>query len=356
MPNAVCNHYLRRGRTALMACGLGFVALQAGLVLVQEAWPSVADPFYRAKLAALNRRYAPESGATLIAMFGSSRTFNNFDAARLEQSLTQATGHRTVVHNMGFTGAGPVPGFVYLRRMVRAGIAPDVAIFEVMPPFFNQGELPFITKLFPAERLAVQEVKFVERYLSAYPEPFHVWAGKIVPWFTQRAELMHAVSPKLLIDPWRFYAPFDEHGFSGIDPSRRSPEVFEIGMQFSRKSYANSLRHFRLGGVSCQALRDALAYCREHDIRAMLLLLPEGIEFRSWYVPETQAQLLEFLRDLQRDFGVAVIDASDWIDDERSLDGHHLLTDGAAELADRIAPRLAAVAQARGIERNRKLR
>jgi hypothetical protein len=340
------NTPLRRGRTALMACGLAFFALQAGLVLVQEAWPSVADPFYRAKLTALTRRYDPSSGATLIAMFGSSRTFNNFDAARLEQSLTQSTGCPTVVHNMGFTAAGPVPGLVYLQRMVRAGIVPDVAIFEFMPPFFNEPELPFLKANFPPYRLSVREVQLVKRYLTNFPDPYHAWEGKIVPWYTQRAELTHAVSPKLLREPRRFYAPFDDHGFNGIDPSRRSAQIFEIGMGYSRRDYAEALRHFRLGGVSCGALRDELAFCRDHHIQTMLILLPEASEFRSWYVPETRAQLTGFLRELQRDFGVAVIDASDWIDDEQNLDGHHLLTTGAADLADRIAPRLAAVAEA----------
>ena len=81
------------------------------------------------------------------------------------------------------------------------------------------------------------------------------------------------------------------------------------------------------------AVRDTLAVCREHGIRAVVLLTPESSEHRGWYGPDGYAAVGRFAHSL----GVPVIDARDWLPDALIADGHHLTPSGASAFTDRLA-------------------
>ena len=101
-------------------------------------------------------------------------------------------------------------------------------------------------------------------------------------------------------------------------------------------------------GPSPLALRELLNLCREQDIPAVLVLLPEGNEFRSWYSDSAWSQIEDFLAELHHEFGVDVVNARDWLRDEEFIDAHHEFPEGGTRFSERLArevigPRLQAV-------------
>jgi hypothetical protein len=68
----------------------------------------------------------------------------------------------------------------------------------------------------------------------------------------------------------------------------------------------------------------------------VLVLMPEGSEFRSWYPPSELPQIESFLGALQREYQVPLVDARTWIADDDFADSHHLLLPGAAQFTKRL--------------------
>ena len=54
------------------------------------------------------------------------------------------------------------------------------------------------------------------------------------------------------------------------------------------------------------------------------VFLPESRMFRSWYTPEAERQAREHLAAMCRDLAIPLINARDWMADDRFVDGFHL--------------------------------
>jgi len=67
-----------------------------------------------------------------------------------------------------------------------------------------------------------------------------------------------------------------------------------------------------------------------------VILPPEGSEFRSWYPPEVEAGLAEFLERVRREFGVVTVDARGWLSDEAFADSHHVTRSWAGVYTGRL--------------------
>ena len=64
--------------------------------------------------------------------------------------------------------------------------------------------------------------------------------------------------------------------------------------------------------------------------------MPEGADFREMYRPEVRAALNDYLATITQNYGVPVLDATEWSADQDFWDGHHLLADGAARFTQRM--------------------
>ena len=56
------------------------------------------------------------------------------------------------------------------------------------------------------------------------------------------------------------------------------------------------------------ALRDLLRLCRRERIQAMLVLLPEGPTFQSWYAPGARVEIDDYLAGLSAELSVPLVD------------------------------------------------
>jgi hypothetical protein len=322
----------------------GFLVLQLGLAVAIELWlPQLRDPFYAYKAARLRDRSRTDPGALTVVMLGTSRTTYGLKAGELEHKLAEARRQRVVAFNFGIPGAGPLTQLLALKRLLADGVKPDVLLIEVLPPLLN-GLIPNSEfDRLPAHRLKLGELRLLARYGAPLPELRQSWwKAWPIPWYSHRFAIISAAVPSLL--SWQiredWFRCVDGHGW--VDPpyGEVTPQQQRAGVARARNDYAGYLTNFRVGGPACAALRELLGLCRREKIVAVLVLMPEGSDFRSWYGAEHWSQISAFLQDLQRDYDVPLIDAREWVWDEDFADSHHLLPHGADIFTARLASSL----------------
>src|SRR5689334_21204732 len=141
---------------------LFFGCLQVGIGLALETWlTEVRDPEYALKERQLRARRAEAPGRPLVVMLGSSRTLLGLQAGRLGEDGS------AVVYNFGAVGCGPALEGVYLRRLLAAGVRPDLLLVEVLPAALNRaGDHSLEEGWLSAARLGPAEVARLRSYHS----------------------------------------------------------------------------------------------------------------------------------------------------------------------------------------------
>jgi hypothetical protein len=126
---------------------------------------------------------------------------------------------------------------------------------------------------------------------------------------------------------------------SGWVPSTRASvdaAEYRRGLEFARAQYVPPLVDFRISKGPDRALHELLTLCRKEHIAVVLLLMPEGSDFRSWYALDARCQIDGYVAELSRRFDVPLVDARTWLADSAFWDGHHLLAPGAAAFTERF--------------------
>lgn len=336
-----------RGRRAGLAVVVGLVAFVATQLLTDQAirneWVPLRDPIYFDKLDVLRAHgvfFQPpaERRPLTVLCLGSSRTLNAVDPDILGPRLSAELGRPVEAFNFGQAGAGPVTVAVYARRLMAAGVKPDVVLIEIHPVFLaGQRPDPPETRWLLPIRLRPEELPLVRGLgFPAADPPAHGVRGRIAPWLEYRY---------LIVDR---YAPFMLTGGklnAGHEPNERgfvrnqsvSPEDARVLQVLTHRQYVDYLLGFRPTGCGVNAVRDTLAQCRAAGWRAALVLMPESSGFRSWYDPAGLREFDGVARGLAAEFGAAVIDARTWVPDEHVADGHHLTGAGADVLTEKLA-------------------
>ena len=123
---------LIRVRLDLFWTLLAFIVVQFVLaVLVEQCLPDVRDPEWAAKLARLQARRGEQPHTALVVMLGSSRASMGLRAADLSND-------NVLTFNAALSGGGPLLELISLRRLLAAGLRPDLLLVEVVPYHFNQ--------------------------------------------------------------------------------------------------------------------------------------------------------------------------------------------------------------------------
>lgn len=321
----VCRTRATTARRALLIGLAVFAVLQLGFreAVVTDRL-TVGDPVWTYRWDGLRHRPDPP---TLLAV-GSSRTQMAFAATR----FTDATGIDS--YNFATPAGGSLTTALYVRRLLAEGVRPNSLLVELHPGFLTPSDPPFEARWLHPYRLRPGEPEQLRAYGWAVPDPpQHGWRGYLAATSVWRMGLLNEFAPVWLPCPFGLTpsARTDSRGWvEGIVISAaEKPRAIER----TREHYAPVLEHYHVGGPGCAAVRDILAVCREHGIRATLLLTPESSEHRGWYGPAGYAAVTRFAHSL----GVPVVDARDWLPDELIADGHHLTPAGAAVFTDRLA-------------------
>lgn len=308
---------------------LAFVAGQLVLgTAVEHALPDVRDPEYAVKEDRLRQRRREKPDHALVVMLGSSRASLGLRAALLSELLDS---RGVLVFNAALSGGGPVLELVCLRRLLAAGLRPDLLLVEVVPFHFNQpAGLALEERVLNGVRLRQSELAGLRGY---WQEPERQerqwWKGRLLPALLQPTELREAFGLDTVgADSDDPHQRIDSHGWHPRYPGP-SPERQRVAAAQALRQYAPFTGTFRLASRPVQALADLLAACRSEGIPVQLLLMPEGSAVRGLYSPEVRDGIDRFLAEFCETWQVPLVDARGWAADEWFWDGHHLLPAGA---------------------------
>lgn len=330
---------LRSRARAMLAWGLVFFACsQLALAVIMDRRHAVLRyPEYGRKLAALRARLAKQPGRPLLLALGSSRTETALRPQALLRCRPQAS-ERPVVFNFGLIQADPLMELLCLRQLLAEGIRPTWLVIEVTPPFLDQSPA-FVQERWrnTIARMGWNDLWVLRRYQCRLRHLLVPWSlSRLTPCFSHRRNLLNRYAPDWLPPQARPDAGRTDKGGWFALSDTLSEVSRRQALEQTRREYAPSLAHFHVSPLPDQALRELLAVCRKEGIRALLVLMPESTEFRSWYPQETRAELQSYLARLTRTYGVPLIDARTWVPDTGFLDGHHLLVTGAATFSERL--------------------
>jgi len=312
-----------------------FLVLQVSLALVVGwgPWPFLRDPYYGYKAFLLRDRLARSEHPLTVVVLGTSRTLHGLDAGALEQPLGEALGRPVTVFNMAQEGAGPAMQLLFLRRLLRDGVRPDLLISEIHPLFLSTDPpiKDFGAEQLPTCRLWSEDVPLVKRYVHGLrPGLRRQWGETwLLPCYGHRLALVGYLAPVLLPATAKqlTFAHLDPSGFPARMQRRLelTAEERKSILGLTHRCYEDSLRNFEPGGTPGLALRELLDTCHREGIRTALLLSPEGPIFRGWYPPGSDEQLRTFLRSITADLKVPIINAREWLSEEEFRDSHHLM-------------------------------
>ncbi len=304
-------------------------------VALDHGPPHLRDPEYGLRLNSLRQRIAEHPARPPVLVVGSSRT---------GQGIRPGVGEPAdgpLVFNMSQAGGGPVSQVLTLRRLWADGISPAGVVLEYWPPFLRGDGTYHEQHRLDAKRLRPADEPTVREFFLT---PDAVWSARrgdsFVPLVAHRHTVVSRVCPELLphtarTDPiWR-----NVDGW-GWWPGRVSatPAQVEAGWPAVEKFYRPLYDGFSIHPQHAAAYRTALSECSQHGVRVVLLRMPETQRFRQLQSAESERLGEDFLTGIVREFGVPVIDARTWADDDHLPDGFHLTQSGAEAFTRRLLP------------------
>jgi hypothetical protein len=281
----------------------------------------------------LRDRMAERPGRPTAMFLGSSRVAHGFDAKR-------ATGNNdAVVFNFGVPGSGPFFQTVMMDRLAADGVRTDVLFLEVLHSFYNAAGVRSLDgSLLDGARLSYGEAVGLFDYSpKSQKGPLRRWAlARALPVYRHQAELREQIGLDLFQPgeaPRPTFAPIDPFGYREreIDPKKRA-----MLTELAHKQYDPFYTAFRFDPAAWNRLVGTIDRARAAGTDVVVVLMPEGSEFRLLYTAEVRAGVDDLVRRLRTEVGVTVIDARQWLPDAAFYDQHHLLPDGADQFADRF--------------------
>jgi hypothetical protein len=320
-------------RTALWIVGfLLLFQLIIGL-FIEIGLPGVRDPEFQERLEKLQTRIARNPQKPLLMMLGSSRTSYSFAARDFERRTDDAV----VAFNFGIPGAGPVMQSILLKRLDDAGIRPDHLILEVLPIHYNGViQPPSEARMLDAARLTLHELGESHKYFSQCESSWKKWLwGRLLPTNRHQAELREATH----LDTSTYYDSrpnvprVDQWGWQPNDVPKDKAEAIR---QLAHAQYDEYYAKFEVLPGAREALNSILQYANRRNIRITLILMPEGTEFRSLTTEVAEAALQKFLKDIQSETSVEILDARAWLEDAAFYDMHHVNPGGGVSFTKRL--------------------
>ena len=325
----------RRAKAAVLVLVASVAALTAGLNValdtVRSEW---RDPEFGHRVKELKPLARSAGRRSVVVALGSSRSQMGLSPEHL------GLGDEAVVYNLSQAGCGPVHQVMNLHRLLDAGVKPDFVLVEVLPPVL--GLRGPAEKTFTLTKLSAADLVCVAPYFADPSDEWAEWERlRAAPWHTYRLSLLSHWGAGYAL-PWQLREDFIWHQmrpggwmpyfFAEVSDDRRAN-----GLATARGQYVPYFHDFEIGPTPDRAYRDLIATCRDRGIRVAFYVMPESPTFRSWYPPAVRTRIDAYFRDLTRDTGAPLFDASAWFDDETAFaDGHHLLRHAAAAFSRRF--------------------
>jgi hypothetical protein len=334
-----------RARNIVLYGLLLLLGWQAYLAIIAvRAGHALADPVSHYRLKRFTTSGLSYPARWQVAALGSSRTLQGLNAPELEAISVADGATPTIVGNFAQPGGGPIIQLLHLRRLLQAGVRPDVVLVELTPFLLDERDPEELQEIrLPPERLTLEEAGWVAG-LAGQARPsatMRWWQDVCFPQYTHRFALVSQVMPNLLPLTKRL-----NEGHAFLDMTQQCvnqhgqqwrPELRELGLQEARRRHFDKMQTIPKTGVSIEALDEIFRLCKQEGIRAALILMPEGREFQSWYSDQALADIQALAASLSERNGIAWHDCQNWLPDEHWYsDSHHLLPTGANKFTRRF--------------------
>lgn len=326
--------WLRHHRASALWLLAAFAASQLVLaVYVDQEAPAVRDPEFYLLEGMLRDRVAERPGRPTAMFLGSSRVAHGIDAQWAAGDLD------TVVFNFGVPGSGPYLQTVLMDRLAADGVRTDVLFLEVLHSFYNAAGVRSLDgSLLDGARLSYGEaVGLLDYSPKSQKGPLWRWAlARALPVYRHQAELRDQIGVDVFRPgegPTPPFAPIDKFGYRERAVEKETwPELTRL----AHKQYDPFYRAFQFDPAAWGRLVGTIERARAGGTEVVVVLMPEGSEFRALYTAEVRAGVNGVIRRLRDEVGVTVVDARDWLSDDAFYDQHHLLPNGARAFADRF--------------------
>jgi hypothetical protein len=329
-----------RGRATVGWGLLSLLLLYLAITYCVEKGPIKArDPEFAAKFERLQTIRQDHTDNPLILMLGSSRTLLMLDAGSMHLNWD---GRPTQVFNFGMKGSGPLLELLALERLLKAGVRPDLLLLEVFPALYNKPRDRSLEEVwFQEGRLRHAEVTELRPYHSNTRRIWRRWLRfRLQPWGGIERTLEDYLDPLSPDHP-------DHHGdydMTVIDPHGWEPH-FKTGItdaqrehykEVARIQYNPAMGPFEPASNAFAALNAILDTCQQIDLPVVMVMMPEGPFFRSFYPSGMQEQFEARFANLSKERSVLLINARDWLTEQELYDSHHALPAGAAHFSNRL--------------------
>jgi hypothetical protein len=272
-------------------------------------------------------------------MLGSSRTLLAFRAGDVGQT---PEGARIVAFNMGMTGGGPFTQLLCLRRLLAAGIHPDLLLVEVFPLLLNNAEgHPLEEVWLQSGRMRLSELNRLKSYHSDRLRLLRRWClARLLPWEGLRSyvqeSFLHAGSAS---EPNADTVPagsMDAYGWKPHFHDGIGLETRAHMLEVAHSQYRNCMGPFNPCRQPVLAFTSFLDLCEQAHVPMALVLMPEGSQFRSFYSAGLRENLDVLVRGMAQARHIPVHDGSGWLPDHAFSDAHHALPGGADLFTKRL--------------------
>ena len=344
---------------------VGYVVLDFLVDRIPESTSlKVNDPsFWDLKEVYANRLSEVRSrGGYSILMLGSSKTQFGFRGETVEAAIREDSTNTPLAFGFGLPGMGPLYQWTCAKRLERMGLLPDIVLLEVHGALFIEasGSGPGITReLGWLSRERVLSKEWMD--LASIGVTACMKSGMMPIWFENRFTLLapiRALIQKVDSGPKKPRNVIDRFGGPRLptDADADNPRVKSLSnLDKTREEYSEMVGNFPPGsgesigpqdlfGPAWESLKSTIHMLRKNGCRVILVRMPEGPAFRSWYAPNlAQVEAIKF-RSFLLPEAKDWIDAREWFEEDKFWDSNHLNPKGAQIFSERLAREILSVA------------
>jgi hypothetical protein len=333
----------RRDRIAARRADFAwFAGLLVFTVVAADVWIDCRkqewhDEEYGHRRDLLRAQVAEHPDRPILLALGSSRVGLGFRPEALPELCT-AEGRPVIPFNGSHLAGGPTMNQVMLRRFVRDGFRPRWLVVEAAPLLLNHESTAI-----PTTAATAFDLPYTLPYLPLGKVAMVFARSRLNPFYKHRQYVMESYAPALA---WPRLAgddfPMGPLGGCLGDgcPVSMPPEMIERLTATTLRNDRAALTRFAPDPSCDRALRDLAAWAVKEGIGVTLLLTPESSRYRALYTETAQEAIARYGDGLESQFGVTVVDARDWLEDDGFYDGHHMLREASARFTRRLGERV----------------
>ena len=340
--------------TTLATVALGHFALVRLDRAIHQARDTDPDFWNRYDLVANRLRTLAPTKPTTFIMIGTSRAEIGFRGDAAEAAVRTMSEKPLVAFNFGFPGCDAGYYRCALKRLLRLGVRPDYLLVEIHPGLLRDVDgVPWGLRWQNPSRYSSQERREL-RDMGVMTMPQLSTLDEHFAWYLHRASLR-----KTALGWWsKTVASGDgRHDVWGAlmppDPASVPAEERQKSLAHARTQTSENLQGWSPGPVALGCVDRLLETCKGEGISVILVRMPEGPAFRTWYNEETGEALRAAIAGIQQKHQVPLIDALTWVDDDRYyFDSHHLWPAGGERFSRRLVETMVDAGLLPGFERS----